>query len=83
MISSVRVHSDSGSPIFPYNRVTFFRNKNYEAQSITFDFHDAKYDDEFSIGFRTFYYLKVNNLKKYKVKSGINWNDRISSFQVS
>ncbi len=80
MISSVRVHS-SGVFII-YNRVTFFRNKNYGAQSITFDFHESRYDDEFSIDFYIYYYLKVNNLKNYKVKSGINWNDRISSFKV-
>lgn len=80
-ISSVRVHSDS--PGFPCcRRVTFFRNMNFLAQSITFDFHDGIHDDEFTKGLDVFYNLKVNNLKKYKVKRGINWNDRISSFKI-
>ncbi|WP_065218105.1 MULTISPECIES: hypothetical protein [Butyricimonas] len=80
-VSSARVHSDG--PGFPCcSRVTFFRNINFGAQSITFDFHDGIYDDEFSTGLDIFYNLKVNNFKKYKVKSGINWNDRISSFKI-
>ena len=80
-ISSARVHSDGlGFPCC--SRVTFFRNMHFQAQSITFDFHDGIYDAEFTKGIVVYYNLKVNNFKNYKVKSGINWNDRISSFKI-
>lgn len=76
-ISSFEIISDN-NVLFSTYRITFFRNKNYEAQSLSFDYKDGVYDD---VRHYT-YYVRVPNLKKYKVKKGITWNDRISSFKV-
>ncbi len=53
--------------------IILYRNKNYEAQSITFTFINTP---------SSMYVLEVENLRNYKVKKGINWNDRVSSFRV-
>lgn len=57
--------------------ITFFRNPNYKAQSITFTFKEGIMDE---LGY--YYYCKVRNFHDYKVKKGINWNDRISSLKT-
>ena len=59
-------------------RITFFRNKNYKAQSLSFDYKNGVYDNMWQY----YYYVRVPNLKNYKVKKGITWNDRISSFKA-
>lgn len=80
MISSARAYSFVAF-LTAFQGVTFFRNKNFEAQSITFNFHGGIYDGDFP-GYNQYYHLKVENFHNYKVKKKINWNDRISSFKV-
>lgn len=70
-LSSLRVLKNGG--IGNGLAIILYRNKNYEAQSITFTF---SYNPSSS------YVLEVENLHNYKVKKGINWNDRVSSFRV-
>lgn len=81
MVSSVRVCGPFGTIKGYGEGITFFRNKNFEAQSITFPFHEGIYDNEVP-NEEVYYYLKVENFHNYKVKKKINWNDRISSFKV-
>ena len=50
--------------------VTLFRNKNYEAQSITFNSETPMLN------------IYVPNLKKFYIKRGITWNDRTSSLKA-
>ena len=57
--------------------ITFFRNPDYKAQSITFTINGIISEES---GYR--YYCKVSNFNSYKVKKGINWNDRILSIKT-
>ena len=57
--------------------ITFFRNPDYKAQSITFTVNGLT-----SVESGYYYYCKVRNFHDYKVKKGINWNDRISSIKT-
>ena len=54
-----------------------FRNPDYKAQSITFTVNGLT-----SVESGYYYYCKVRNFHDYKVKKGINWNDRISSIKT-
>ena len=77
MISSFTA-GNFGQPSLPKTcAITFFRNTNYEAQSITFTYKEGTRD---VLGY--YYYCKVENFHNYKVKKGINWNDRISSLKT-
>lgn len=80
-ISSFNVRYQYIQTIYGTSSITFFRNKNYEAQSITFEYNrtptfDNRFGDQ-----NNYVYASVTNFKNYKVKRGINWNDRISSFK--
>lgn len=78
MVSSARAYS-SFAIAAGFQHITFFRNKNFEAQSITFIFNPGVYNMDFP---NQYDHIKVDNFHNYKVKKKINWNDRISSFKV-
>ncbi|WP_065218104.1 MULTISPECIES: hypothetical protein [Butyricimonas] len=79
MISSVRVYGPQHAS--HANGMTFFRDKDFGGQSITFSTHSGIYDNEFPLE-ETYYFLKVENFRNYNIKKGMSWNDRISSFKV-
>ena len=58
--------------------VTFFRDPNYQAQSITFTYAFPLGDPTWN----NYVFLLVENFHNYKVKKKINWNDRISSLKA-
>lgn len=58
--------------------VTFFRNPNYQAQSITFTYGYPLVDSTWN----NYVFLLIENFHNYKVKKKINWNDRISSLKA-
>lgn len=79
MISSFTAGSQNTTYISGTHGITFFRNPNYKAQSITFTFTGKdRVMDQYSYC----YYCKVRDFHDYKVKKGINWNDRISSMKT-
>ena len=58
--------------------VTFFRDPNYQAQSITFTYAYPLGDPTWN----NYVFLLVENFHNYKIKKKINWNDRISSLKA-
>ena len=80
MISSFTAGTETPRSFGGTHGITFFRNPNYKAQSITFTFTS---EDGFIEEFGGYcYYCKVRDFHDYKVKKGINWNDRISSMKT-
>lgn len=79
MISSFTAGSRHQTSFYGTHGITFFRNPNYKAQSITFTYKstDGGFDE---LG--NYLYCKVRNFHDYKVKKKINWNDRISSLKT-
>lgn len=59
--------------------ITFFRNIDYGAQSLTFTYKMGIRDNVFPDQIN---YIQIPNFKNYKIKKGINWNDRISSLKT-
>lgn len=76
MISSCAV--TNGQNMGTISSITFFRNPNYQAQSITFSYNFPLSDPTWG----NYVFLLVENFHNYKVKKKINWNDRISSLKA-